>query len=280
MHHDDTTDHEPKQLTLFSDNAILDGLDIRVRRTIINGEEYVSALDLLQYHGNKINPSLSWKRTLAFMRDKQGADLGSNKLLEHHFEGKGQRKTPVINFKAFLRFAQSAEVPEWEFIRELQMQAAEEKITSKRQRQMEQDIAKHDRAGLGDRPEIVLVKARLENKIGHDALIEIVSILCDKPNWGQLNNSIYQGLFGMAASELREILNTKAIRDKLPLRQIQALTLAEGVLSDMLAVQKELTMKRIIDCIDIAIVPIGEYLKWYSQTIGIHHVTSQSLLRA
>lgn len=277
-----STKDTPKQLSLLPPETVLGELDSRVRRVVIHGEEWVSVFDILEYHGNKKNPRQAWKTTIEFM-ERQGADLSCPDYGQHQFEGKGQRKTPIINLEGFMRFVQSAEVPEWEFIREWIAKTGANEVKSKATRKLESEIAKYDKAGLGNRPEIVLIKARLENKVGHELLKEIVTILCEKPNWRDLNNAMYMALFGMVASELHKILNTsksQSIRDKLPLRQLQFLTLSEGILTDTLSVQGNITMQRILDTIDMAIVPIGNSLQWYSQNVGLHHVTGQSLLKA
>jgi hypothetical protein len=42
--------------------------------------------------------------------------------------------------------------------------------------------------------------------------------------------------------------------------------------------QETITMQRISEIIDIAIVPMGQHLKWVSDTFGRHHITGKPLL--
>lgn len=92
-------------------------LDPRVRRMWNDDGFYVSILDVLEYHGHKTNPRLSWKQTLDWMTEKQGFKPSSIEIIQHQFAGQGQRKTPVIHEDLFYRILQSADVPEWEPLR-------------------------------------------------------------------------------------------------------------------------------------------------------------------
>jgi hypothetical protein len=81
-----------KQPELMPYSEALSHLDPRVRTTYIGGEQFISVLDILQYHGNKKNPTQAWKTTLSFL-EKQGRFLYYE---EHKFNGQGQKPTPII----------------------------------------------------------------------------------------------------------------------------------------------------------------------------------------
>mgnify|MGYP003456707028 FL=1 len=83
----------------------------------------------------------------------------------------------------------------------------------------------------------------------------------------------------MVADELKTLFGTTAVRSKLPLRQLQMLTLAEGLLTDHLKVQnREITMETISNLIDIIIVPLGEIMRNHYEQLGLHPITGLPLL--
>lgn len=151
-------------------------------------------------------------------------------------------------------------------------------LESQAQLRRKSTISKYDKAGLGNAPELELLKARYENIAGSERLKGIISKVCDTPNYAQITNAEYLALFGMVAQELKTLLETKSIRDSLGVRQLQALTLAEGMLSDLLKVQSQLSTERIISAIDLIIIPIGNHLKAYSEMLGVDPVTGKPLL--
>lgn len=271
-----TTKDTPKQLPLIPDETVLDKLDDRVRRTVINGEQWVSALDILQYHGNKVNPSLSWKRTLAFMRDKQGANLSSNNLLEHQFEGRRQRKTPIINLEGFLRFVQSAEVPEWEFIRELQ---AETTAKTVKQRRLEREKELIEKAWSSNHEAIERKQLQIDVIKSWQTLQSTIKDMVDKPNYGQLTNAEYLNLFGATAKELKIKLNSKDIRADLATMALSTLRHAETTLNAILRLSSgNLTMQQTTAIYEHVLKPIGDTHEHICQQFGIDSVTGKPLL--
>ena len=91
------------QLALFEDAVSKHWEEIR--KVEIDNKMFYSVLDIFKYFGDSSNPTVAWKQTLDRMI-KQGFE-GSNDLLEHTFEGKGQRQTPIANQTAFFRIAQA-----------------------------------------------------------------------------------------------------------------------------------------------------------------------------
>lgn len=262
-----TLETPSKQPELFNYSEALSRLDPRVRTTYIGGEQFVSALDILQYHGNKKNPTQSWRVTMEYMT-RQGYSTPS---VVYQFEGKdGKRKaaTPVIDIKTFFRFAQSADVPEWESIRDWMATLAENDTKSKAQRDRENDIAKHKKHGLGDRPEILHLEAYNEALKEYDALRKTYARLVDNPDWAALANAEYIALFGMMAKQLKAALKNDNIRKGLDTEALDTMAFAERRLRSVLATQKNLTNERIQEIIAVVVTPLGVYLRGLNELQG------------
>lgn len=251
----------------------------RVRKVEIDNEMYFSVLDIFKFFGDGLNPSRDWKTTLNRMTE-QGYSQTTD-LVDYVFEGadgKKKKSTPVANLKAFFRIAQSTDFKQWELIRDYMAQAAKEKTESAKQRKQRETIEYMEGVGKGDVSGVVLLKAQYEMNRGWDVLKTEIFAKCDNPRMGIIVNKEYLAIFGMVADELKKELNTKSIRDNLPLRQVQVLTLAEGMLSDILARQAHVTEQQIFDAIQLAIVPIGQYLRGISAAMGVSPVTGKALL--
>lgn len=94
-------------------------LDPRVRRFYNEQGLYISILDVLEIHAHKKNPTDSWKNTLAWMTDKQGFKDQTSLIRDWRPDGQiGGRATPMIHEDLFYRILQSADVPEWEPLRQ------------------------------------------------------------------------------------------------------------------------------------------------------------------
>lgn len=263
--------HTPKppelQPKLFEYSEALNQLDKRVRTTHIGAEQYVSVLDILEYHGNKKNPAQAWKTTLDFM-ERQG--FGSSPFFgQHKFEGQGQRLTPVVNLDGFLRLVQSAEVPEWEPIRKWLSHIGAEQIKSNAQRKRESTIATHKKHGLGNRPEIQHLEAYNEALKEYAELKSTYARLVDNPDWAMLANAEYFALFGMFSKQLKEALNNDNIRKGLDTDALETLAFAERRLRSVLATQQNLTNERIQEIIQVVVSPLGVYLRGIKQLQGL-----------
>lgn len=264
------------QLQLFPPENPLLHLNPNVRITEIGGEIYVSILDIFQYHGNKTNPTLAWQQTLT-MLEKQGFE-GSMDFIEHKFKGRGQRSTPVVNLKGFLRLSQSTEIKEWEGIRDLQAQTTADDIKAKATRHREHNIQAIDNAGLGETIEARRYKARHENIEAYKLLQAVIAKVCDSPQIGILTNAEYIALFGETTDTLKKLLNTKSIRDSLNVTQLRTLTYAEDTLRDILASKRNISTGEIEQIIYGVLPPIGDMLRSIMNTQGLDHITGKPLL--
>ncbi len=271
---------ENSQLPLIPEETALGKLDNRVRSTYIGGEQYVSALDILQYHGGKKNPSQAWKTTLKFMEEKQGVSL-SPFCGEYAFDGsdgKKKKSTPVINLEGFLRIVQSAEVPEWEPIREWLAKEGAENLKSKAQRKRDSELERYQKAGLGDKPEVVRFAAYNEALKEYAALKSAFTRVCDSPDWRVLANEEYQALFGMMANQLKTVLKNENIRQSLGTDALETMTFAERRLRSVLSTQQNLTNERIQEIIKVVVAPLGIYLRGLSDLEGKDMLTGKPLL--
>lgn len=277
-----TPNNPPKQLQLIPNETALDKLDSRVRSVIIDNDLFVSVIDVLQYHGNKKNPRQSWQTTIAYMKEKQGysnsPDIGQYQFLGS--DGKRKAATPVMNFQGFMRFVQAVDVPEWENIRDWMAKLSSDSAKSKALQKQERELEKYQKAGLGSRPEILLLEGRIENKKELAELKKLIYQVVKDPNMGIIHNIEYKALFGMIADELKHLLSSESIRDSLGLSALNTLTFGEKQLRLALSVQKDLTHERVADIIRVVITPLGAYLRGYSDMMGIHPITGKPLLES
>lgn len=224
------------QLPLIPQESVLDHIDSRVRSTYIGTEQYVSVLDLLQYHGNKKNPTQSWRATVDFMT-RQGYSTPHVVYAFEGSDGKKKKATPVINLETFLRIVQSAEVPEWEPIREWLAKEGAENLKSKAQRKRDSELERYQKAGLGDKPEVVRFAAYNEALKEYAALKSAFTRVCDSPDWRVLANEEYQALFGMMANQLKAVLKNENVRQSLGTDALETMTFAERRLRSVLSTQ-------------------------------------------
>lgn len=270
---------KPPQLPLLPKETALDKLHIEVRSVHIQDVQFVSILDILQYHGNKKNPSQAWKSISAYMA-KQGLS-NSPDFGEYQFvgsDGKRKQATPVMNLDGFMRFVMSADVPEWEEIRQWQAKLSADAMRGKEQRKRDSNIEKLHKAGLSDRIETRTLEARNDNIRIYKELKSVINRLVDNPDWALVTDAEYFALFGMTAKNLKKILNTTSIRDNLGLHPLHALNYSEALLRDVLLSQGKIDNQRYLELIKLAIEPIGVHLRSVSQALGIDMLTGKSVL--
>lgn len=265
------------QLPLFENNP-LNELDSRVRITEIGGELHASVLDILQYHGNKANPTQSW-RVIQKALKEQGFE-SSTQIVEHKFDGRGQRLTPVINAFQFLRIVQTADVPEWEDIRLWLAKLGYIKLQDRASQTRENQIALLQENNLANSYEGRRYVARHANIETLKELNKIIARVCDNPSYGALTNKRYEILFGETVAQIKAMLNSQKIRDSLHLTQIRTLTFAEETLKDVLSSKGELTNEDIALITQVTLPPIADMLRDLMNAQGLHHITGKPLLNS
>lgn len=270
----------PIQKPLLPPESVLDKLDDRVRRVILNHEEYVSPLDLLKYHGNKKNPTQSWRATLEYMK-RQGYSQ-TTQIVDYQFigvDGKKHKATPVINLVGFMRFVQSVEVPEWEFIRQWQAQLAENEIKTKKQRKLEQTRDLLSKVWADNHEAIERTQLQIDVIKSWQTLQATVKDIVDSPNYGQLTNTEYLNLFGMNAAQLKAKLGSPDIRSDLATMALSNLRHAETMLASILRMSNgNLTMQQTTAIYEHVLKPMGETYNTICQQFGIDSVTGKPLL--
>lgn len=271
---------KPPQLPLLPEATPFELLDSRVRITIINDDEFASIFDILEYHGNKKNPRQAWKNILKYMQDKQGFS-NSPDFGQYAFEGKdGKRKavTPVVNIEGFMRLAQSADVPEWEEIRNWQARVTGQEARSKAGRDRDNQLSKLQKAGYGDRPEVIRFERYNEELDEYAKLKKMYSEVIDAPDYASLNNAEYEAFFGMFAKQLKKVYGDVSIRSIMGTVQLETMIYAERRLREALSTQQVMTNERAIQIIKVVIEPLGVYLRGYTQLMNIDLVTGKPLL--
>lgn len=274
MSPDDSNNSTFTQLDMFNPR-----FDSTIRHTSIDEEMYFSVIDVFEYYGSgSVNPRVEWERAQKRLKE-QGFDVVT-KVLQHQFDGQGQRNTPVATFNTFLRIAQIVTFKEWENIRQYMADAAQQKIEAGAKRKRDKNISMYERAGLGDHPVTEHLKARNDSITQLNQLKTAISKVCDDPKWASIHNQEYVALFGEVAGNLKKILNTKEIREGLPTPQLRALTYAESLLQQVILRRERLSNDQLLNIITDVIAPIGIHLKAVSDMLGIHPITGKPLLNS
>ena len=271
---DSVKDKHMQQLTLFDRPEIY--FDECVRATRIDGIPYWSVLDVFAHYGNKSNPTKAWEYVRNYL-EKQGFE-SSNFLLEHQFPGQGQRKTPVANLEGFMRIAQVTEFKHWEHLRELMALVGAGCIRNMAQHNRTIEMQRYERAGLGDRPEIERLRLRDKSINTYKELHATIGRICQDARHGQITNSEYVSLFRQTTKQLRELLNTKEIRNELPHTQLMYLSIAENQLNEYFTQHQSMTNDDVLQVIAVIVEPLGDHLHSVSELLGLHPVTNQPLL--
>lgn len=110
------------------------------------------------------------------------------------------------------------------------------------------------------------------------ALMNRVYQICETPNPGELVNTEYIALMGKTAGQMRELLNTKNVRDALPSLQLSYVKTAEEGLKVLLTNQSRMSMPQIIAAAQKVCLPLGMHLQGICEMAGIDVVTGKPLL--
>lgn len=267
------------QLSLF-DNTVSKHWE-EIRKVEVNGEMFYSILDIFKFFGDSSNPTMAWKQTYERMI-KQGFE-GSNDLLEHAFEGKGQRQTPIANRTAFFRIAQSTNFKHWEEIRMFMAEAAKEKVESQPQTKMRQTIEYYEAVGWGNRPEIMTLKSRYDASVTLGELKDCISKLLSLTGkeWANFHSTEIQVLLGLTITQLKNARDPKkSARENLNALELNALTHAERDLMYILSIQGNVDSQRLMDNVRIVFTPIGENLQRTLNFIGVSALTGFPVLKS
>jgi len=156
-----------------------------------------------------------------------------------------------------------------------------EKMLSVAQSRMLQDIERHDKAGLGNRPEIILLKSKLE---ATQTLAELKSsitkiLAMTSKDWQNFHSAEIQALLGSTIAQLKKARDVKtSARDSLNAFELNSLVYAERQTMAILSIQGTIDPQKLIDTVHLIFTPIGENLRALLETIGIDVLTGKPLL--
>lgn len=249
--------------------------DDRIRRVEIDGETWFSVLDVFQHYGYAKNPTTSWRTALNHLL-KQGFDQTREILEWRNGAENGGRKTPYAKFKTFLRIAQVAEIKEWESIREWMAEVAHERIEEIRNPELGVKRATtrylKARAEQGESAESAMAALPMRIKAidTFKALMATVQQICtDSPQYGQLVDTEYMGLFRATATELKNALVTKSVRDSLSPLQLSYLETTERSIEAILKNAARMSMGQIKEVARRIAGRLGEQLREIEGIIGM-----------
>lgn len=256
-----------------------------IRRVEHNGIEFFSLVDLMAVFSDlESRPDVLWRRTSARLtQDGFQHDQKVIKLKLQARDGK-MRLTECADGQTVMRIVQSIPSPNAEFVRDwlagMGYQAYEEaRKPEKAVIRRETELEMYDAAGYGQHPAVQLFRKRHQNKETFKCLMTAVDRVCEKPNYSHFVNSEYLALFGEIAANLKIILGSESIRDALPPYQLAILTAAEAGLQLIFEHRDRLTMDEILNIIERHVRPIGKNLKELCDSLGIHHITGQRLIK-
>lgn len=276
----------PHQLGFF--DPIEPEFSQRIRRTIHNGEMVYSLVDIMaEFTDLNTRPDILWKRTKARLTgDGFQPDQNVIKLKMPAADGK-MRLTEVANGETCLRIVQSIPSPKAESMRRwfasLAFERLEEAVTpglgSQRARRRDLDTLK--RHGYSDHEAVKFLELRIQGIDTLTALKATIQDVCsDTPQYGQIINAEYIGLFGGVAKQLQAVLNTKDIREHLPPTQYLYLQTAESSLRDILKHQGTMPNGRIVELATRICTGLGDQLKLMCDALGVDRVTGRPLLNS
>lgn len=255
-----------------------------IRRVTINDVEYFSCIDVMAVFAESRAVAQYWRDTKKRLQE-DGFQL-KEKILQLKLPSKKDGKlyaTDCADGQTIMRIVQAipsekAE-PFRQWMAELGYRALEEAANPELAvRRRRAELAKLEKAGYGNHPEVQRLRDRDNSIEVFKSLKTTIAAVCENPHWGRLINAEYQAMFGEINSTLQVILNTKNVRDALPSLQLTALTYAERTLQAVIAQQERLTNEQIEDMIEEAVLPIGNHLRKVCDALGIHHITGKPLL--
>jgi DNA-damage-inducible protein D len=263
--------------------SLIEAQFANVRRIEQDGIEYFSIMDIMIEFSGTRAASQYWRDT----KKRLLADgfQTQEKILQLKLEaadGK-MRLTDFADGETMMRIVQSIPSPKAEPLRdwlaELGYRAYEEeqKPALAVQRRVE-ELERYEKAGYANHPAIQLFRKRHQNIDNFKALMATIEKVCEKPNFGHFVNAEYLALFGEIADDLKLILETKSIRDALPMVQLTTLSAAEARLQLVIENQRYMTMDMLLETVELYIRPMGDDLKRFCDLIGVHHITGKRLL--
>lgn len=266
------------QLELFQSVENLENWE-NVRRAEIQGEMYYSVLDIFKFYGDTTNAAQEWKTALGTL-EKQGfrSDI---EIIQHRFEGQGQRDTPVATREVFFRIAQSTTFKHWENVRRAMSKALDEKVESAIQKKMRQTIEYYESVGWGNRPEVFTLRSQLEASISLEELKASIDKLLkmSREEWANFHSLEIKTLLGKTISQIQKARDPKkSARGNMTPLELNALVHGEKDLNYLLSLQGNIDAQRIFNLVQMVFEPIGRNLQFTLEQLGIDPLTGKPIL--
>lgn len=156
-----------------------------------------------------------------------------------------------------------------------------EKMLSAAQARMQSDIDRHEKAGLGNRPEIELLRSQLELSQTLNEIKASISRLLElsKQEWIDFHNEECWQLLGYTAKQIKNARDPKkSARGNLNMFEGNSMNYCERQLISLLSLQGTIDNQRLKDSIKFIFSPVGENLRGMLESIGIDALTGKYTL--
>lgn len=260
-----------------SDTPVVN-LDERIRSILIDGDVYHSLIDILTYHGSNgsaDNPSKYWNRAKERII-KQGGEVIPG-LVQHRFDGQGQRDTPVVNLDGFMRVIQAIDIPEWESIRAWMAKQAAKKIKDGREERLlsEAKIAQgmHPTEAKEFARQVVAAK-----ETRNDWTAALQAAVIGSINYGQATNTEYVNLFGRTAKEIKEMTGFTVARDAMTTEGRAIVTAVEATMTKMFLRHENLTFNQALRIVEEVCSAYRISVVNVEKLLGVELATGRALL--
>lgn len=270
---------QPYQMTLW------DGSFSDIRRQNHEGKQVLSLVDIMSKFSDLASDGdVLWTRTKKrLVADGFQLDQKVIRLKMKARDGK-MRMTEAADLETCLRIVQTIPSVKAEPIREWMAGLAVERgqeIANPELIHSNADKRYVDlqvKRGMTQEQALQALQDRRDGKRDFRLLCAAIDEVCEAPQYGKVVNAEYMAMFGEIAANLRDILDTKSIRDALPPMQYSYIRSAELSLQELFRQQASMTMAEILDAVDEIAVPLGSHLRNVCARLHISHITGQSLL--
>lgn len=268
------------QLSLFTFQ-----FDSRIRRVDVDGVTYFSIFDTFEYTGSvgsAKNPRVYWANAKKRL-EKQSGDVVTG-VLQHRFDGQGQRETPVAPFRFFLRLAQVVEIVEWEHVRQWMADAAHERLEEEAnpEKAIQRGVDSFKRQGKSD----AWIADRLggigERNAFTRSMKQHIIDLIPHIHYGQATNMVSEGLWHRDTNELRQEMGLKKsqnLRDFQTRQALHYIGIAEATIAHFLDEKQSVDWQEATKIIIAVSASIGVQADQLGKMMGMDIATGKPLLK-
>ncbi len=269
----------PYQLSLW------DGSFSDIRRQTHEGKQVLSLVDIMSKFSDLASDGdVLWGRTKKrLIADGFQLDQKVIRLKMKARDGK-MRLTEAADLETCLRIVQTIPSAKAEPIREWMAGLAVERGQEIANPELihgnadKRYVELQIKRGMTQDQALQALQDRRDGKRDFRLLCAAIDTVCEAPQYGKVVNAEYTAMFGEIAANLREILNTKSIRDALPPMQYSYIRSAELSLQELFRQQDRMSMTEILEAVDEIAVPLGSHLRNVCTRLRISHITGQPLI--